>query len=523
MLWLYWRCKEPKYLDYAKQIAELRRRYGGTAWMIHGDVADLRPEYESWHLHANLSTIRGFPWLYAATGDRSYLEDAIAACDRVYERATWGTGSVLEQIPWLRDPDPHDETCQTADELMLSYLLADFTGEGRFYDRGETIYYNAIRYMQMHRGNFSAFNRLPGPTRGGDAWFCCGWWGAKSLYEAARHLYAATPNEVYVTGYMPSSVDLRLEAGSVHLDTEANIPHSGNVRIIVTPKDTENFGLNLRVPGWADFQGIHINGESIPVTPTSGFVHLARSWKSGDRVDVAFDLPLCVVLDSAWDGLGTAKVSVDGSPPVEARCVSIYRGPVILAQFRLVNGVDLNWAYSGDHPDLLETLNSTADRFSLGAQAFQSNTAPALTRVTRTAEGVKLEWGWKLGPGWAASLRRSALVRPTLPLLIEYTAELTLPGSSPQQLEAVANSARLCGVRMRTSGFVDYVPATQYVGGKRVESDCIPEGPLPHRDVVLDNGYVQFRVRSTGHDLALSADPAAGYQGVDCCPRITGD
>ena len=77
---------------------------------------------------------------------------------------------------------------------MLSYLLGDFTGEGRFYDRGETIYYNAIRYMQMHRGNFTAFNRLPGPERGGDAWFCCGWWGAKSLYEAARHLYAASPD-----------------------------------------------------------------------------------------------------------------------------------------------------------------------------------------------------------------------------------------------------------------------------------------------------------------------------------------
>ena len=53
---------------------------------------------------------------------------------------------------------------------------------------------------------------------------------------------------------MPSGADLRLAAGSVHLDTEADIPHSGNVRIILTPKDTESFALNLRVPGWADFQ-----------------------------------------------------------------------------------------------------------------------------------------------------------------------------------------------------------------------------------------------------------------------------
>src|SRR3972149_553049 len=226
-------------------IVDLSRPDGGVAWMIHGDIADLHPEYDSWHLHANLSTVRGFPWMYAATGDRSYLEDAIAACDRVYERATWGIGCVLEQIPWLRDPDPPGETCQTADELMLSYLLADFPGEGRFYDRGETIYYNAIRYMQMHRGNFSAFNRLPGPTRGGDAWFCCGWWGAKALYEAARHLYAATPSEVYVTGYMPSGADLRLKAGAVHLGTQADIPRSGRVRVTVPPENAESFSLQL--------------------------------------------------------------------------------------------------------------------------------------------------------------------------------------------------------------------------------------------------------------------------------------
>ena len=189
-------------------MAELNRQWGGVAWMIHGDLPAERQQYEGWHIHANLTTIRGFPWLFAATGDRSYLRDAIAACDRVWQRATWSTGGVLEQIPWAGTkspgptPDPHDEICQTSDLLQLSYLLAEFTGEGRFYDRAEQIYYNHIRYSQMHNGDFTAFNRLPGPQRGGDAWFCCGWWGAKALYEAARHLYASSPTAVYVNGFM---------------------------------------------------------------------------------------------------------------------------------------------------------------------------------------------------------------------------------------------------------------------------------------------------------------------------------
>ena len=164
MVWLYWRTKNSKYLAIARRIADLNRQHGGVSWMIRGEKATSHA-YEDWHLHANLTTVRGFPWLYAATGDRSYLDDAIASCDRVFDKATWGTGGVFDQIPWGKDVRPQDEVCQTSDELQLSYLLGDFTGEGRFFDRGESIYYNHIRYMQMHNGDFSWQNNLRGTRR----------------------------------------------------------------------------------------------------------------------------------------------------------------------------------------------------------------------------------------------------------------------------------------------------------------------------------------------------------------------
>ncbi|MHB8971718.1 MAG: LamG-like jellyroll fold domain-containing protein [Pirellulaceae bacterium] len=306
LIWLYWRTKNAKYLELARQIAALNRQWGGVAWMIHGDLPADRQKYEGWHIHANLTTIRGFPWLYAATGDRSYLDDAIAACDRVFERATWDTGGVLEQIPWKDTkfpgptPDPHDETCQTSDLLQLSYLLGEFTGEGRFYDRAEHIYYNHIRYMQMHNGDFTAFNRLPGPQRGGDAWFCCGFWGGKALYEAARHLYASSPNAVYVNGFMPSSVEFTLKEGVVKLDAEADIPRSGKLHLAVDPQGPMTFDLDIRVPGWGRLQSVAINCDRVAARPQQGYITLTREWKPGDVVDVQFDLPLRVV----WTLLG---------------------------------------------------------------------------------------------------------------------------------------------------------------------------------------------------------------------------
>ena len=74
---------------------------------------------------------------------------------------------------------------------------------------------------------------------------------------------------------------------------------------------------------------------------------------------------------------------------------------------------------------------------------------------------------------------------------------------------------------MKTSGFIDYTPAALSVGGRRVEPGASTDRPLPPGEAVLDNGYVQFRVRSAGHDLLSVEEPSC--QGVYCRPRINAD
>jgi len=503
MVWLYGQTGNPKYLDEAKQMAALNRKWGGVAWMISGDIPNERPELEGWHIHANLTTIRGFPWLYAATGDRTYLEDAIKACDRVFERATWSTGGVLEQVPWGHDVDPHDETCQTSDLLQLCYVLADFTGEARFLDRAELIYYNHIRYMQMHNGDFTAFNRLPGPQRGGDAWFCCGFWGGKALYEVARHVFASSPTAVYVNGYLPAAATLKVGNSPVHVDMEAGIPRSGEVRLTLKPEHRRVFALNCRVPSWAELRQLKVNGKALPPHLANGCLVLERAWKPGDQVLIQFDLPLRITADNSQDGLPAAKASLDGAPLVDARLISVFRGPAIMAQFRLAAGCDLNWAYTGDHPDLFETLNSPVDRIEADDWTYQTRSAPSLTRVDHLPEGVRLEWEVAPHPGWL--LKRVALVKPGVPVQVEFKSELIAPSLSAA---ASIKSVRTCGVRMRTRGFEDYRSARLLVLGKPLAFDDAAETALPHGEAVLDNGYVQFHLSAREGSLAASDEGA---------------
>jgi len=77
------------------------------------------------------------------------------------------------------------------------------------------------------------------------------------------------------------------------------------------------FDMMLRIPGWADRAGIHVNGEPADVNVTPGtFAVLNRPWRAGDVVTLA--LPMQAGL-------------LSGHPRIEEvrNQAAIQRGPVI--------------------------------------------------------------------------------------------------------------------------------------------------------------------------------------------------
>jgi hypothetical protein len=514
-----WRSKDPKTLEVANKIAQVNRDKGGIRWMFRGEKTPDSKE----HLHSSLTTVRGFPWLYAYTADRGFLDDALAACDRIYDACTWENGCVSE---WTNPDEKHsfatDEGCCTADEIMLSYLLADLTGQRRFFDRADDLYYNGLRFQQWFQGDFNGYSDPHIGVKGPPMWYCCTWWGSKALYETARHLYASSPTEVYINGFMPSQAELPLKDGIVSVATEAKIPDSGDVRITVTPKIAGEFALKVRVPGWAVFRAVEINGQTQAIEPDQGYLSLRRPWQSGDRVDVHFDLPLRVVLSNAQGPtpLAQGKVGLDGAAPTPARSIVIYRGPAILAQFRLQNGCDLIWAYTGDDPYLFETLASVPDEFTLGGKAFRHNGTPETVKVESTPSGVRLDWAWKTGPAGDWEIRRSAFVKPGIPLEIEYTAEIVPPAGTPaEQIEEVIHTGRFCGTRMpdtisTPSSFFDKtghrIPPRLILNG--VENAPAENRWLSAKDAELDNGFVRYQIHADSQGLIANGHNQADYR-----------
>jgi hypothetical protein len=303
----------------------------------------------------------------------------------------------------------------------------------------------------------------------------------------------------------------------VHVETEANLPTTGDVRLHITPRGAQRFVVNVRLPGWAKLRRIDINGQPHDAPIRDGYARLDRPWDAGDCVDVHFDLPLRVVLD---DGQGPrefakGKVSLDGGQPTATRSVAIYRGPAILAEFRLQGGVEMIWAYTGDDPHLFETAASSADQFTLAGKEYRMAGVPTLTQIVSGDDGVRLCWSGKTGPGGQWTLEREVRVRPAVPLVIDFSTQITAPPSAgKEELEEALRTGRFCGTRMlydvsEPSTYFDKV-------GYRVP-------PRERGPGTLDNGFVQYAVTSPSNPLTVVNDKAAFYRGIYCLTKKSGD
>jgi DUF1680 family protein len=94
------------------------------------------------------------------------------------------------------------------------------------------------------------------------------------------------------------------ECGAVKLKIETGLPWQGNVRIGVTPHETQEFSLHVRIPSWAKDTSLRINSErqDLPTAApadrmrtasgydprASRFFEIRRTWTPGDVVEIDF-------------------------------------------------------------------------------------------------------------------------------------------------------------------------------------------------------------------------------------------
>jgi DUF1680 family protein len=169
------------------------------------------------------------------------------------------------------------------------------------------------------------------------------------------------------------------DGSSLKLTQQTEYPWDGKVRVTVDPAQASDFSLNLRIPGWAMGQpvpsdlyrlgpdemqavavGLTINGEKTNATPgDDGYVHLQRTWKAGDVVELSLPMPIRRVYANEKIEADRGKVTLMRGPLVY--CVEAADQPdVNLTNLVLPRGAEMTATHRTDLLGGVTTLEGEA-------------------------------------------------------------------------------------------------------------------------------------------------------------------
>ena len=342
---VYERTGEEKYLEFAEHIVACwslpSKRLPGGMRLVEDALAGKNPaQMCSPKAYEMMSCFEGLCELYRATGKHKYLEAPVKLADGILrEEATLvgvGThnevwfGGAKQQTGVVEKPM---ETCVTVTWMKLCDQLLRLTGDVRYADELEKNLYNGLLGAMMPDGQWWAYFdglmgvRVPSYVQHADVGLsCCVVNGPRGLMLTPFWAFMQSANGPVVNLYAPGTA----QVGAVKLEITGDYPVSDHVEIQVTPAETGEFTLSLRIPAWSERTELKVNGEPLTVTP--GYAKIRRTWHKGDRVAITFDLSVKVVEYNGQVALqrGPMVLSLDNRlTPAAAGQITLGRNPTL--------------------------------------------------------------------------------------------------------------------------------------------------------------------------------------------------
>ena len=276
-----------RYEDYWNQLADGKRT---KSYIVHG--------------YSHVNSFNGAAMTYAVTGDPRYLRILKNAYDFLQETqcfATGGYGPFERLVPpdgTLGDTlqsycDSFEAPCGSWAGFKMSRYLMTLTGESRYGDWMEQLYYNGIGAALPMEGRGRTFYYADYRIGTGhklyflEAFPCCSGTYAQDVADYHNVIYFKDADGLYVNLFVPSELTWKRGGDEVTLTQKTSYPEAGTVDLSLAMSGESEFPLRIRVPGWARGFSIEVNGADAGAEIRPGqWATLKRRWKNGDRVAI---------------------------------------------------------------------------------------------------------------------------------------------------------------------------------------------------------------------------------------------
>jgi DUF1680 family protein len=330
-------------------------------------------------LHANtqIPKIIGAARLYEITGDLRYRWIAEFFWRQVTAHRCYVTGGTSNVERWRTGPDQlaselsdtTQECCCTYNMLKLTRHVFGWTADARCADYYERAFFNGILgtmnpadaatmyYVPLASGYWKMFST---PRR---SFWCCTGSGAESFSRLADSIYFHDDRGLWVNLFVASQLEWP-EKG-LKIAQQTSFPDEEGTSLVFTAERPVELELRIRTPYWAT-RGIAIKVNGQPQTELavlhSFYRTVSRTWKTGDRVEIALPMSLHAhpmpddpSLQAFLYGplvlageLGSEGVTVESThgDPLNARGGKYLRGlPIAAPEFHAPPGKPSDWIH----------------------------------------------------------------------------------------------------------------------------------------------------------------------------------
>jgi uncharacterized protein len=335
--------RDKRYLELAKYFLVIRK--GGEEYnQAHKPVT----EQDKIVGHAVRAT-----YMYSGMADVAAMEGVTAytaALDKIWDDLigskyyiTGGIGSSGSNEGFgepyeLPNMSAYCETCASIGLVYWNYRMFLLTGDSKYYDIFErTLYNGLLSGVSLSGDHFFYPNVLE--SRGQherSPWFgcaCCPSNICRFMPSIPGYVYAHDKSTIYVSLYIQNTADVDFNGNKVQLTQSTDYPWNGKITITVNPSENSNFGLALRIPGWAKGEAvpgnlyhflpdenqpysIAVNGLPAKYMLINGYAVITNNWKTGDKVDLNLPMPV-------------RKIAANSLVTADINRVALQRGPMV--------------------------------------------------------------------------------------------------------------------------------------------------------------------------------------------------
>jgi DUF1680 family protein len=288
------------------------------------------PHAHGVHAYSHVNTFSSAAMAYAVEGDPKYLNIIRNAYDYLQNTQCYATGGYGPNERFMAPDgslgkaletrsDTFETICGSWGCFKLSRYLMQFTGESRYGDWMERLFYNGVGASLPLGPGGKNFYYSDYRMAGGikvfywDPFTCCSGTYIQCMADYHNILYYKDADGLYVNLYVPSEVTW----GDVKLTLRTDFPDSARATITIDMPSPRKFRISLRAgegPGKLD---VASTGLASFVRPAAGqWMTLEQEWQPGQKIEMKIPLDLRMQPVDRW----------------HPDRVALMRGPVVLAQ-----------------------------------------------------------------------------------------------------------------------------------------------------------------------------------------------